>query len=175
MRFCQNLRVRMTRSLPVLAALTAAFLLSGCTASVGDLTGGDTAVRDEDSGEVTESGQADVFTLSVGDCLDEQTGEEISDVPLVPCSEPHDMEVFGEITLDDGDWPGVDVVGQQADEGCYAQFEAFVGLPYEESTLLFSSYMPTQQGWEEFDDRLVSCLIMDPAGKTTGSLAGAGI
>lgn len=27
-----------------------------------------------------------------------QTGEEISDVPLVPCSEPHDMEVFGEIT-----------------------------------------------------------------------------
>lgn len=97
MRICRNLRARMTRSLPVLAALTAAFLLSGCTASVGDLTGGDTAVRDEDSGEVTESGQADVFTLSVGDCLDEQTGEEISDVPLVPCSEPHDGKTTGSL------------------------------------------------------------------------------
>lgn len=30
-------------------------------------------------------------------------------------------------------------------------------------------------GWEEFDDRLVSCLIMDPAGKTTGSLKDSGI
>ena len=37
-----------------------------------------------------------VFSLEAGDCfdLDGATGEEVSDVPIVECSEPHDAEVF---------------------------------------------------------------------------------
>jgi hypothetical protein len=154
------------------ALLLAGLSLTGCSA-LQDLVQPD-AVRDE-TGEVVEGGQSDVFTVSVGDCLSEATADgEVSDVPIVPCSEPHDAEIYHDFTIDGAEFPGDEEVTRLADEGCLGAFEDFVGLPYEESTLEVTYYSPTEVSWNEVDDRLVSCLIVDPAGDTTGSLEGAG-
>ena len=61
---------------------------------------------------------------------------------------------------------------EASDAGCLAQFDAFVGLAYDSSTLDFYEYRPSEESWAS-GDRTVSCVIWDPAGQVTGSLAGA--
>ncbi|WDG17995.1 septum formation family protein [Microbacterium sp. Clip185] len=164
--------MRTSRLLTATAVMGAALFLGGCF-QISDLGGGPEAVRDADTGEITDAGKADVFTLSVGDCMNNTSSEEVTDVPVVPCSDPHDTEVYYEFSLPDGEYPGKDEVYSAAEEGCYNEFANFVGIAYEESTLEFSYFAPTQQSWDQGNDRLVSCLVVDTAEQVTGTLAGA--
>ncbi|SMH28397.1 Septum formation [Rathayibacter oskolensis] len=159
------------RSSLALAAVLA-LGLTGCS-GLNSLMGGET--RDESSGEITEGGTTDVFQLRVGDCLNDElteTATEVTDVPTVPCTEPHSYEVFQNVTMAEADaYPGEDATVAQAETDCTAAFEGFVGLSYEESQYDFSYYYPTEQSWGG-GDRVINCLITDPAGPNTGSLAG---
>lgn len=128
-----------------------------------------------ESGEIISGGDTDVFALQVGDCFtDDSESEQVSSVPTVPCSEPHDSEIYAEMTFDDGDYPGDDALAETAWRFCGEQFASFVSLDYEDSALEYYPITPTQAGWEQIDDRLVSCAIYDPQGDVTGSLAGVG-
>jgi hypothetical protein len=168
--------MRRSRLIPAALLLSSAMLLGGCSQITDLLGGGSQAVRDAGSGEVSEAGQLDVFTLSVGDCVDDTGGSEVTEVPVVPCSDPHDNEVYYDFSIPDGDgsFPGDEAIQTAADEGCYAEFASFVGIAYEESTLDYSFYLPTQDSWERGGDRIVSCIIYDGTlAKVTGTLAGA--
>ncbi len=95
------------------------------------------------------AGEVDVLDLEVGDCVADSlpVGEEvILTVETVPCSEPHSEEVYAVVTLPDGDFPGDEAVAAQADEVCAAEFESFVGLPYEESVLYLQLSVPVRRG-----------------------------
>jgi hypothetical protein len=131
-------------------------------------------VRDETSGEITESSDADVFSLKVGDCLNhtgtEET-EEVSSVPTVPCDQPHESEAYAATDMPDGDYPGDQAVTDAADTFCYDEFATFVGMSYDESVLNLSSFFPTPESWEQ-GDRELMCFISDEA-PVTGTLAGA--
>ena len=154
------------------AALALTLSLSGCSFLQG-LTSGTDANRDE-QGNVQEQDNIDIFSLKLGDCkmADETTGD-IMDANVVPCDEPHDEEVFFEYTMDEGiyDSTAIETAGNDV---CYGDnFTTFVGIPYEESTLEVWYLTPTQQTWDELDDRLIQCIITDPAGQTKGSLEGS--
>ncbi|RPF28440.1 septum formation family protein [Georgenia muralis] len=143
------------------------------------LTGcGPTAVRD-DTGAVATAGTVDAFSVALGDCVSEGGAEaseevvEVSQVEVVPCAESHDSEVYAVFDLADGEFPGDEAVMGSADEGCYGAFAEFVGAAYEDSTLDFGTYFPTEESWNGFDDREVVCLLVDPAGAVTGTLKGA--
>jgi Septum formation len=113
--------------------------------------------------------------LEVGDCIADSVpggGEEIFSVPTVPCSEPHAEEVYAALTLPERDFPGMDALFQQGEELCMAEFESFVGVPYEESALYLSFLTPSEESWSN-GDRQVICTIYDPDGETTGTLADA--
>ena len=165
----------LSRPAALVAAALVALSLTGCGV-IGDVLAGQAPEpqRDETTQEITESSEADVFALRVGDCLDMVEGEQVETVPVVPCGEPHSDEVYHDFELPDGDYPGDDALNTAAEEGCLAAFEPFVGLAYEESTLYVAWYSPSEMSWNGFDDRVVSCVISDPAGSVTGSLANAG-
>ena len=112
--------------------------------------------------------------ITVGDCFNETDDEIVSDVPTIDCALPHDYEVYAEFDIDRANWPGDDEIFSLADEGCYSPFAGYVGVPFEDSVLDYTYYVPTQDGWENYDDHAVSCIIFDPAGQTTGSLMAAG-
>lgn len=154
--------------LALTAATATAALLTGC-----NLLPGNDATRD-DTGTVTEGNdEADVFLLQVGDCInDSELGDVVTTLPIVPCSEPHDSETYFEANLEGDAFPGDDAISDQSDQICYDAFPGFVGIAWEESSLGYYPFTPTQQSWEG-GDRLVSCMIYDPAGQTTGSLAGS--
>ncbi|MDO5051592.1 MAG: septum formation family protein [Pseudoclavibacter sp.] len=151
-------------------AITASLLLAGCSLLSGlGGAGGPSAERGED-GAVETAGNESVFSIKVGDCLQDPGTGSVSDVQVIPCDQEHDMEVYAELELPAGELPAD--LDQQAEAFCVEQFASFVGVPYEESTLDATWFTPTQQGWES-GDRLVNCLVFDPQGATTGSLSGA--
>ena len=120
----------------------------------------------------TESEEVNVNDLEVGDCVADVAGG--FTVQTVPCSEPHGEEVFAAADLSDGsgDFPGYEAIDVQAEEFCSAEFEGFVGLPYEDSMLHMYSVSPSEERWDA-GDRVVHCTIYDPAGDVSGSLRDA--
>jgi len=160
--------MRRTRSTIVtaLAVLATAGLLGGCGAGEPE--------RDADTGEIVDASDSDVFTLRVGDCLDSAAlGDVVETVPVIPCEEPHDSEVYAFKDLPAGDYPGEDEVSGLADEYCYGEFEGFVRMAYEDSALEYLPMYPLQDGWERLEDRELLCLVVDLDGGVTGSLKGA--
>lgn len=164
--------IRTRRTLAISgAALALTVSLSGCSFIQG-LTGGNDANRDE-QGNVQEQDNIDIFSLKLGDCkmADDTTGE-IMQAEVVPCDEPHDEEVFFESKMADGEYDEAAI--ETAGEVCYGQsFTDFVGVAWDDSTLDVWYLSPTEQTWNEMDDRLIQCIVTDPAGPTTGTLKGS--
>ena len=137
------------------AALSVA-TLSGCSALFG--------------------GEAQQF--AIGECLTypevTEAETEVNELPVVDCSEPHDAEVFAlaDSALEAFD---KDALFTEAEGYCYGQFESYVGLPYEESVIYFTTLVPSSDGWDAGDRALICLLVSDVNGDNTGSLKDAGI
>lgn len=166
------MKMRTRRALALAgSAVALSVALTGCSALNGILGGGaGDADRDEETGQVTESANIDIFALKVGDCMMEAPSGLLEDIDVVPCSEPHDQEVFYEITMDDGEYSeeAIDAASQECIGDAYT---TFAGAPYDNSLGVYP-ITPTQQTWDELNDRVVQCVVTDPAGQTTGSLEG---
>lgn len=154
---------RPRRAIATVTLALAAFMLSGCAIISGALNGG----------------KADVFTIKVGDCLNDKAGStDVKEVPLVDCDKPHDSEVYASIILDDGDYPGKPAVVAEADSSCYAAFETFTGVAWDHSKYNFAPMYPTEESWA-VGDREVLCRIVlaDKDGtihQVTGTLKSVG-
>jgi hypothetical protein len=123
-----------------------------------------------------EFGGDDPFDLAVGDCLTEPVGYDVVDsVEIVDCNEPHYSEVFQSFIIDDGPYPGDAAVEEMAYEWCDEDFADFVGVPYVESALDYEILIPSQETWEDMNDREILCMVYDPAGDTVGTLQGANL
>ncbi len=162
-----------TRALAIVALSAAGLALSGCSL-LPSFTGGGTATRD-DSGEVVEGNDdTDVFTLQVGDCLNDSTASEtVETIPTVPCAEPHDSEIYASVIMEGDTFPGSDAVIAEADAACLDAFAGFVGVEYADSLYYYSYYFPTEGSWAG-GDREILCTIYDEAGQVTGSLQNIG-
>ena len=161
---------RVVRLLAVASIAAAGLLLSGCSI-LNQLT--NTTPRDASGTPTAENDNADVFSIKVGDCLNDATASgTVTTAPIVPCSKPHDSEAYKSIHMKDGDFPGEAAVKTQADQGCADAFPDFVGIPYDDSKLSISYYYPTSDSWSN-GDREILCTIYDDGVKTTGTLKGA--
>jgi hypothetical protein len=126
------------------------------------------------AGVVTACTSTSVLDLSVGDCIDSEdlAGDSVSDVVTVPCDEPHDAEIFAELELPEGDYPGIDEVRAAAEDFCLPELEEFVGTPLLESDLDVYPLLPTADSWTADDDRLILCIVVAPE-DVTGTLEGS--
>ena len=170
------MKLRKRRAL-VLAgtALALTVALSGCSA-INSILGGGTgdADRDEETGQVTESANIGIFALKVGDCMLEGGSGMLTDADVVPCAEAHDQEVFHEITMVDGEFSEEDI--DTASQECIGDaYTSFIGLTYDESSLSVTTISPSKESWEQSNDRVLQCIVLDPAGQVTGSLKGSGL
>lgn len=165
-----------TRALAVATIAIAGVVLTGCSL-LGSLGGGNLGSGNDVGANGATNGAdgttTDVFTIGVGDCLNDgdATGD-VSDVTVIDCSSAHDSEAYKSVTLTDGDFLGETATYDQAISDCTSAFPGFVGIDFDKSTLNFSYYYPTEASWAQ-GDREILCLVVDPAGKTTGSLKGA--
>jgi len=136
-------------------------------------------VRGSD-GTIATSGSVQTQQLQVGDCFEDPSmlgladGEttQSSTVTGIPCTQPHDFEVFAVVPVDGSDYPGDDAISTQAQSACKAAFEGFVGVAFDDSVLDVYFYTPTSQTWSRLHDRSITCSVSEGTG-TTGTLRGA--
>lgn len=155
--------------LAILTLAAAGVALAGCSL----LGGGGGSSSATPSADATTGD--DVFSIKVGDCLnDADASGEVSTVPIVDCSQPHDSEAYFSGNLPDGNFPGDSAVTQGAEGICGPAFTDFVGAPYKQGAGYdYTYYTPTESSWNA-GDREVMCVAFDPSGaKVTGTLKGS--
>jgi hypothetical protein len=129
----------------------------------------------DDSGQVTEAGQVNAFEIKLGDCLNNvvsnpDTSTEFTEITAVPCSEPHEREVYAE-TITTGLTFDEEALAEEANNFCADSFQEFLGISYQDSSLYFDYFFPTLESWNQADDRKIQCLIgYEGYEKTTGTL-----
>jgi hypothetical protein len=142
-----------------------------------------TSLNDADrdgSGEIVSGGQLDVMSLQVGDCFNdpEELEQVVFDVAAVPCSDPHDNEVFAVAPLGGafGDsYPGEEALDEYSYEICSGQlFDNYVGAAYADSSLEVFSFSPTEESWNDGDREFVCSLYRIDFGRITGTARGSG-
>lgn len=125
-----------------------------------------------------ERGEVKALELEVGSCFNEAgpESETVLTVIVVPCEEPHLFEVYHSFELEDGPYPGDESVEDRWIAGCLAEFEAFVGMSFDESELDISGIFPTEDTWVGVGDREVLCSVTPVDGEPrSGSARGSGI
>ncbi len=88
-----------------------------------------TQVDRDDSGAIIGDGSVDAFQVRIGDCFNDADSmdDEISSLPGVPCSDPHDNEAYALINLTIQSYPEGDGMAELAHKSCLAKFDSFVG------------------------------------------------
>ena len=148
----------------------------GIVVAVGAIFGWTQRPADRDNaGAIVAEGAVDAFSMRVGDCFDDGSAfddDEVNSVPGVPCSQPHDNEVYALFDVTQPSFPGEDMA-RIAHEGCLARFEGFVGKDYDSSQLDIATLYPSPESWAQQNDREVVCVVYDmDAAKLTGSVKG---
>jgi len=116
-----------------------------------------------------------VLELEVGTCVndaDTPLSADLASIPTVPCSQPHDSELYASIALENGPYPGADRLVSQGQSFCQERFSDFVGIDFRSSMLDFHIYYPTPSSWAA-GDRLIYCMVFDPGLRVIGTLEGS--
>ena len=121
------------------------------------------------NGTVIRAGQISPAQLHIGDCvkipLSLQSG--IRSLPVVPCSTPHNGQVFAAFQALNSDYPGREALTQQGLTDCQSQMAGFLGTSM---TLLdVGAFVPDSTGWS-LGDRTEHCLLIDRRHDITGDI-----
>jgi hypothetical protein len=150
-------------------ALSAGWVVAGAIAVAVVLV---TATDRNPTGQGTGKGSVSAFDLAVGDCLNGlKAGSNLSSLPRVPCTEPHEGEVFAVFDLPAGAYPGESRLADQARRQCADRFEGYAPSAVDDTSIELFFLHPTQLSWAQGDHE-VTCVATDPNRKRTGSLKG---
>jgi len=106
-------------------------------------------------GDVTGPTSATSRQVRAGHCLAELPDDgTLGRVTVVPCDDPHDAEVVGQLDLGEGAWPGADKVRRRAEAWCE------MDTAETEAGLRPVVWTPTERSWAQ-GDRLALCLAWD--------------
>lgn len=119
---------------------------------------------------VADNGQVSVDEIRLRDCLNGLTeGRNIANLPVVPCTEPHDGEVFAEFPISGATFPGDAAVATQAEEGCVERLRSYAPKAAEDPNTELYFLHPTAASWLT-GDHDVLCVALSASGKRTGSI-----
>ena len=123
-----------------------------------------TDVDRDNSGAIVGQGSLGAFEVRLGDCFNDPDYEvdEFSNLPGVPCTEPHDNEAFAVFDLTHSSYPEYDIA-DISEASCVDRFEAYVGRDYESSSLDVVTMYPSLESWDQ-SDREVVCAVYDMSG-----------
>ena len=149
------------------AVLVVVLTVGGCSFST---SADDETVRSDD-GAVVEGGDVGALRLRIGDCIAAvSSAEQFTSLPVVPCDEPHEAQVFHALSLTGDDYPGMAEVDRQADEACAAALIDELSHRQDLFELAYAFFTPTESGWNDLADRDVLCVAAFPGRDTTTDL-----
>jgi len=112
------------------------------------------------------SGVVSISKLLPGNCIGTLPDGDVDVVKLVPCSQPHEGEVYTIFTIEAGPFPGDAAVQEEAGHRCASAFERYATPATEDYQVQY--WYPSRSTWSY--DRGVTCVIADPDARMTGSV-----
>jgi hypothetical protein len=107
-------------------------------------------------------GREPIANAAVGECFVVGDADEIDEVPVVDCTEPHDSELFARVdvsTLGTA-YPGEDTMFEWLFDECVARFPDYVGESYEASRYWIDMFIPTTDAWDDGDHTGLCTLVV---------------
>lgn len=128
-------------------------------------------------GAIVEAGALSAFEIQTGDCFDDEAfaAEEISEIPAIPCTQPHDNEVYATFDVSAEEFPGDEEIDWLASEGCYERFETAIGETYEDSVIDFTTMYPSSGSWKNGDREIVCIGFHMELEKLDATILGSGL
>jgi hypothetical protein len=145
-------------------AVAALVIVGGAIGTVGALTHG---FKKPVTIKYRESA---VFKLQTGDCVSAPNGQVVS---VLPCSAPHQAEVFATFALPASAWPGTKAVQTEASSGCASRLTGYLN-PQLAISLSQSYVFPNKVAWTA-GTRTVICEVQAVSGQLTQSVRGASL
>jgi hypothetical protein len=154
------------------AVIVGLFVIGATTGgpSPGTGTGGSGS-----TGQASHSARVNVFSLRVGTCFDNPAGTTlgIASVTAIPCTKPHNAQVFAEFDTTGSSFPGTTAMERRADSGCNARISGNLDQSKISSTMSLHFIFPQQLAWDS-GQRRINCLIVDSHDMTSSLLATPG-
>lgn len=131
-----------------------------------------------------------VFDVAVGDCFQTITDQkdvraELSSLTKVSCTVPHQQEAYAIIQYTttgatssattlaaDAAFPGQTVLDTFAKGACATAYTDYVGVTYLDSQYYFTYLLPSARGWQQGDDRSVTCFVITTGRPLTATVKG---
>lgn len=106
--------------------------------------------------------------LRPGDCFMVKLGVVLTSIPLLPCSTPHDAQIFANVRIPDSSYPGSSAKTLQAalklcEPAAYSYTNGRIDL------LDIAAYYPTSAIWA-MGDHTAHCVLYDPRQKFVGDV-----
>ncbi|WP_232662081.1 septum formation family protein [Pseudonocardia sp. TRM90224] len=118
----------------------------------------------------------DVDDLAVGQCTIDADESDVTTVTVVPCSGPHNDEVFALVRYTGASWPGIDAMDTAAERLCSGpEFEAYVGVTAARTKLDITWWRPSESTWADGDREIICRPEQRSGAPFTGSLRGAAV
>jgi hypothetical protein len=124
------------------------------------------------SGQITRGGTVSIFSLRVGDCFQNPSGNtqlSVRSVTAVPCATPHNAQTFAAFPATGSGYPGNAALVRQASQGCQARVAGNLDQSRVSSTMTLRFLFPEQQSWAD-GHRTITCLVEDSRTDLTSSL-----
>jgi Septum formation len=112
--------------------------------------------------------RATVFRLRPGQCFDSSPNG-IAGAHVIPCTRPHDAEIYGTFRVAGQRWPGIAALGTRARLGCQARLSGYLNPQLATSGLAETYAYPNQGAWAA-GAHMVICEIRGTQGRLTGSV-----
>jgi len=154
------------------SALTLAVVLTSCSA-INNALG---RPNRDSNGEITAAASVAATSVKVGDCLMwAEMSDSFTDVPVRPCTGPHDAQVIGEFESTSASSPIGTELENEAAAKCVPLIESFVGASWQSLGVDPSYTSPDSVSWAH-GDRTVQCVLVtsDEQPTLTESLKGKG-
>jgi hypothetical protein len=116
--------------------------------------------------------RATVFRLHPGQCFNSLPNG-IGGAHAVPCTQPHDGEIYAGFRVAGPSWPGATALGERARQGCQSRLSGYLN-PQLDPTGLAESYAYPNKGAWAAGVHSVICEIRSTQGKMTGSVRASG-
>lgn len=150
-------------------SINSARIALGVLVGISLLCCGFAFVHGED--EIVDDRQRLGFYLSAGQCVNNVNAtEEIDNVVIVDCAQPHEAEVFATLKLRDRrSYPEPAELEAEISPKCFEALEAYAPGVADDPAIAVSSLFPDRLAWAT-GDREATCLAGDRTTLRSGSL-----
>jgi hypothetical protein len=122
------------------------------------------------SGQITTPGSMNIFSLRTGDCFDNPGSGNFSTVTAIPCTQPHNAQMFAEFNAaNSSSYPGSSALLKEATNGCNSRVAGSVDKAKITNTMQIRFLYPLSGSWS-LGHRAISCLLVNSTADLRSSL-----